>query len=139
MSELLFQKRFNADSQQLKHLREFVRECAAHAGFTPERVEQLVIGVNEACMNIIEHGYQRQGGEILFEVFSDQEYLVFQLTDFACTVDCSTIKSRELDDIRPGGLGVHFIHEVMDKVEYLPGAGGRGNIIRMLAMAHTKH
>ena len=138
MSELLFQKRFNAETEQLKHLRDWVRECAALRAFAPERIDQMVIGVNEACMNIIEHGYQGQGGEILFEVFSDQEYLIFQLTDFACTIDCKTIKSRKLDDIRPGGLGVHFIREVMDKVEYLPGESGCGNIIRMSAKPRLK-
>jgi anti-sigma regulatory factor (Ser/Thr protein kinase) len=33
-------------------------------------------------------------------------------------VDPATIRSRDLDDIRPGGLGVHIIHEVMDEVRY---------------------
>ena len=28
------------------------------------------------------------------------------------------IKSRDLDDIRPGGLGVNIIRQVMDEVSY---------------------
>jgi hypothetical protein len=33
-------------------------------------------------------------------------------------VDPTTIKSRDLDEIRPGGLGVHIITEVMDEVRW---------------------
>ena len=37
----------------------------------------------------------------------------------------------QLDDIRPGGLGVHFIHELMDQVEFLQPSGETGNILQM--------
>ena len=33
-------------------------------------------------------------------------------------VDREKIVSRPLDEVRPGGLGVHFINEMMDEVEY---------------------
>lgn len=82
-------------------------------------------------MNIIEHAYEKKPGDIIFEVRQEKSQLVFQLTDFAQTVDCSCIRPRELDDLRPGGLGVHFINQAMDKVEYLPGEDGVGNIIKM--------
>ncbi|MEC9374353.1 MAG: ATP-binding protein, partial [Planctomycetota bacterium] len=33
-------------------------------------------------------------------------------------VDPSKVKGRDLDDIRPGGLGDHIIRQVMDSVTY---------------------
>ena len=132
MSQIIFHKQFTAHTDQLKQVRNWTRESVQKAGLNKDRVEQVILGVNEACMNIIEHAYKRNPGDILFEVSQEPGQLVFQLTDFAPTVDCSCIKSRKLDDIRPGGLGVHFIHEAMDKVEYLPGKDGLGNIIRMV-------
>jgi sigma-B regulation protein RsbU (phosphoserine phosphatase) len=54
------------------------------------------------------------------------------LTDFAETVDPATIKPRSLDDVRPGGLGTHFINQIMDEVQYLVPPGGRGNQLRMV-------
>jgi anti-sigma regulatory factor (Ser/Thr protein kinase) len=33
-------------------------------------------------------------------------------------VDVSTIAPRKLDDVRPGGLGTHFMGTVFDTVEY---------------------
>ena len=43
-----------------------------------------------------------------------------ELLDRAKCVDLDTIQSRELDDIRPGGLGEHIISQIMDKAEYSP-------------------
>ena len=40
------------------------------------------------------------------------------LRDFGEKANISEIKSRKLDDVRPGGLGVHLIRCVMDKVVY---------------------
>ena len=131
MSQVLLSKKFTANTQYLKHLREWVRQAAQLGGLSADRTEKVVIGVNEACMNIIEHAYNKKPGDVIFEVSQEPGQLVFQLTDFADTIDCETIKSRELDDIRPGGLGVHFINQVMDNVEYLPGKDGAGNIIKM--------
>ena len=33
-------------------------------------------------------------------------------------MDPAVIKSRNLDEVRPGGLGVHIIKAVMDEVSY---------------------
>jgi len=138
MSQVILQKQFAAHTDQLKQLRDWARDAAKQAGLDNERVEQVVIGVNEACMNIIEHAYKKKEGDVIFEVRQEPEQLIFQLTDFAETVDCSCIKSRELDDIRPGGLGVHFIKQAMDQVIYLPGQDGVGNIIKMVIKTDKK-
>ncbi len=40
------------------------------------------------------------------------------IEDEAPQVDPSAIRSRSLDDIRPGGLGVHIIQSVMDEARF---------------------
>jgi anti-sigma regulatory factor (Ser/Thr protein kinase) len=50
--------------------------------------------------------------------------LMIGVRDYGRSVDPSTIKSRDLDDFRPGGLGVHIIRSIMDEVEYVPQPGG---------------
>ena len=131
MSELLLKQRFQADTTQLRRLREWVREVSLAQGMHESRVDEVIIGVNEACMNIIEHAYHYQEGEIILEICKDNSDMVYELTDFAQPMDCAKIKSRKLNEIRPGGLGVYFIHELMDKVDYLAGDGTRGNKISM--------
>jgi len=40
------------------------------------------------------------------------------LTDRGPAVDPSKLKGRRLDEIKPGGLGLHFIRQSMDVVEF---------------------
>ena len=51
--------------------------------------------------------------------------------DFAAAVDLDKIKSRDLKDIRPGGLGVHFIAEIMDDFRFGHLENGSGNYLEM--------
>ena len=37
----------------------------------------------------------------------------------------------EVDDVRPGGLGTHFIIECMDEAGFLPPPAGAGNRLWM--------
>ena len=46
-------------------------------------------------------------------------------------VDVDAIRPRDLDDIRPGGLGVYFIREIMDSAVFLPRENGDGNVLEM--------
>jgi anti-sigma regulatory factor (Ser/Thr protein kinase) len=42
----------------------------------------------------------------------------------------AALKSRPLDEVRPGGLGLHFIRESMDEVEFSRKKGK--NLLRMV-------
>ena len=131
MRESLFKQRFLAKTENLRQLRDWVRDITVAQGMSEQRTEQVMIGVNEACMNIIEHAYKNYAGDIILDISKDQDSLIYELIDFAQPMDCAKIKSRKLEDIRPGGLGVYFIQEVMDEVEYFPGEAGNGNRICM--------
>ena len=83
-------------------------------------------------MNIIQHGYGAgQVGEIVLEILLLDNEILFRLSDFAKPIDVKKIKSRDLNDVRPGGLGVHFINEIMDEVQYLHKDDGSGNVLEM--------
>ena len=51
--------------------------------------------------------------------------------DFAAPVDESALKGRDLDDIRPGGLGVHLIRTIMDEVQFVTPPAGVGNLLQL--------
>jgi len=83
-------------------------------------------------MNIIQHGYQNnREGEIILEIISGDRELIFRITDHAPCIDTHQLVSRPLDDIRPGGLGIHFIKCVMDGIEYKAGDNNIGNILEL--------
>ena len=123
---------FLSRADKLKPVREAVRDLALRQGCTEDNLDCMVMAINEACMNVMQHAYgEDDSGEIILEFWKDQDELVIRIYDFADKIDRSQIKSRELDDIRPGGLGVHLMHKVMDKVEYLDVPEGRGNLLEM--------
>ena len=87
------------------------------------------MAVDEACQNIIRHAYRGSGGEIVLSVRCDDGELVLSLVDFAPRIDPSKVKPRDLTDVRPGGLGTHFIREIMDDARMERAADGRGNVL----------
>jgi anti-sigma regulatory factor (Ser/Thr protein kinase) len=52
------------------------------------------------------------------DVTIEQKRLVIELKDSGKKPDVSKIAPRKLDDVKPGGLGTHFIAAVFDSVMY---------------------
>ena len=97
------------------------------------RDEYDVLIIDEACQNIIRHGYGGDSDQwIEIEIALEEFGLVIILRDYADPVDEPRVQPRDLDDVRPGGLGVHFMREIMDEIGYLPSEGDYGNILRMV-------
>lgn len=118
-AERLFEMRFAARPERLRLLRCTLRDAASAAGLSGEETERVVLAANEACMNIIQHAYGSRGdGEVVVEVIDNGEDLELRFIDFAAPVDASTCRPRDLEDVRPGGLGTHFMREAMDEVRY---------------------
>ena len=130
--ERLAKIRFEARAENLQGARDQVRGAVLKKGYASETINCIVLAVDEACSNIIRHGYgEGKTGDIILEVLYSQDELIFRLTDFADQVDKKKLCSRDLDDIRPGGLGVHLIKKVMDSFEYLDGPQGVGNVLEL--------
>jgi sigma-B regulation protein RsbU (phosphoserine phosphatase) len=124
--------RFMSSADQLQVVRAEVRRALANLGYSADQLNCIVLAVNEACMNIIQHAYgATRRGEIILEMFIGPNDIIFRLTDFAAPVDKGAIRSRELDEIRPGGLGVHLMSQVMDLVDFRNDPEGIGNILVM--------
>ena len=133
MTTRLLAMRFAADPKRLKMVRERVHEAAKQRSMTAKLVSDLVIAVNEACMNIMEHAYKGDcSGEIVLEINDNGDAIEVVLTDFAAPVDLEQIHPRALDDLRPGGLGTFFIREIMDECAYAHLHGDSGNVLRMV-------
>lgn len=120
---------------ELPLVRRLVERVAEQVGFTPEQQGQLALAVDEALANVIRHGYGGACDQPIFvkltplngagpEGGAQQGGLEIQIRDFGQQVALETIRSRPLDEIRPGGLGVHIIQSVMDEVRYAWAEGG---------------
>jgi anti-sigma regulatory factor (Ser/Thr protein kinase) len=132
--ELIFELKIPAKADRLALVRAIVQRAVENAGCNTELAQKLVIGINEACMNIIQHAYGGDSdNEMELVILKGDGKLYFNLIDQADHIDLDKVKSRDLDDIRPGGVGVHFIHEIMDefKMGHLPD-NNKGNFLELI-------
>ena len=131
--ELLVELRFPAAVDRLSVIRDSVRAAARKCGFCTPAVDDIVLAVDEACQNVIVHSYKGMAdGEIVLGIFRQPNAIRFKLRDFGPDVQPNQLVSRDLDDIRPGGLGIHFINQTMDAAVYQPLVGEPGNILEMI-------
>jgi len=133
---ILLKSNFQSSSSILKDIRDQVREICEQQEINNSIVENVILAVNEACMNIIQHGYENKPDHefsiiVALSKEANKKELIIQLIDHAKKIDPSKIKSRELDDIKPGGIGVHIIHKLMDSVVYLESQQDTGNILEL--------
>jgi anti-sigma regulatory factor (Ser/Thr protein kinase) len=120
--EMLSQPRLLAPARAM------VSNFAQRMGFDEAHCGQISLAVDEALCNVINHGYQKRAdGRIWINLWGGDEEapsLTIIIEDLARQIDPETIRSRDLDDIRPGGLGVYIIREIMDEVRYEKREGG---------------
>lgn len=131
---LLAELKFPADPATLREMRGQIRDIVTATGACAELTEAIVVALNEACMNVIQHGYHGNAqGEYELRVLHDKNRhaIIFELLDHAQPVDKTKIKSRSLEDVRPGGLGVYFIQQLMDEMEFCVPPEGYGNLLYM--------
>ena len=128
----MLELRFNSDPKKLRMVRERVQEVAEEYGCSKKLISDLVIAINEACMNIMQHAYKgKKSGEILLQIQKKSGDVQVLLTDFADPIDPKGIRPRDLADVKPGGLGTYFIQEIMDDCTYGHLDNMAGNYLKM--------
>ena len=109
---------FDANTENLKSIRDGFRALFFEHQIDKKTSDEMVIALNEACMNIIQHAYKGRIGKIEIVIKKNANQWHFELIDFAPLVDIKTIKAKDLAEVRPGGLGVNFLKNIMDSVVY---------------------
>lgn len=111
---------FTSDSCQLASVRQKAREFFSECGYDECQAELLVLAVDEACTNIIRHAYREECKPIRLEFERLRRRIRVTLRDYGKSCDPTTIRSRNLKAVRPGGVGVHIIRQAFDSVTYEP-------------------
>jgi len=108
-----------------KLVRRFIEEWALTAGYSDLERGRIVLAADEATTNIIRHTYQSVPDQpIILSASIEDGLFHLRLRDFGPGVDASELKGRELEEVRPGGLGLHLLHTVFSVVEHIPLADG---------------
>lgn len=114
-----FEIKIPSDPKFAKIIRCGVQHSARVLGFNDSECQAITLAVDEAVTNIIRHAYQgdhTQKITAICHLYDDGLEII--LKDSGQTADSSQLQSRPLDQVRPGGLGVHFMKTIMDIVDY---------------------
>ena len=108
-----------SDPRHLAEVRAFVRAVAAEVSYDEETTFHLMLAVNEACTNIMRHAYGGDASQdIIISATVSPDAVEFRLRDYGRQADPACMKSRDLNDVRPGGLGCFLIRQTFDEVDY---------------------
>ncbi len=135
---VILEHQFPARAKELGLTRTMTRMALNNHEWSSDIVEDIVLAIDEACQNIIRHAYRGEcDDQIILHITLNDKKLVVILEDHAPTISPNCMNPRAFEDIRPGGLGCHFIRQVMDTVTIGPSPTGHGNILRMVKGVHT--
>ena len=118
-----FQMTRAAELEALSEFRDFISDCCARSGVPDETVFDLKLAVDEACTNIIEHGYKGMNpGSIILSFRIESDRILVQITDFGHVFEPASAPKPDLNvplEDRPvGGLGLYLIYKTMDNIDY---------------------
>lgn len=124
---LLMRLELPSDPSLLCAVRGAVERLTESFGFSEEDCRAVTRAVDEALTNIIRHAYDGRADrpiEMYFRSVQRQDDggvaqgLEVLLCDHGPEIEPEKMCGRALDDVKPGGLGLHFIQQSMDLVEY---------------------
>lgn len=108
---------------RLEQISKFIEQAGLAAGLDDTAICRCQLAVDEACTNIIEHAYEGEGrGSIDIECEPGAGELTITIADQGKPFDPDSVPEPQLgaplEDIQVGGLGLYFMRQVMDAVEF---------------------
>jgi anti-sigma regulatory factor (Ser/Thr protein kinase) len=128
-----------ATKAQLAVFLGFVDLISERYGLDRDHAHRLKLVLEEAIVNVVEHGYatRREPGDLTLTADVEGGVAMVTLQDHGTPFGPDDAPPPDLDSDwdqrRVGGLGWHLIRELTDAVAYHPGdaAGGRPNILTL--------
>jgi serine/threonine-protein kinase RsbW len=122
-----------------KIAREAVATVARRLGFDEERIADIKLAIAEACTNAISYGSQEDARtKIVVVLTADEEKLEILIKDPGLgnqpplETTIPDIHKMVEGKVKPGGMGLYIIQELMDKAEFIEGDEESGTQFHMV-------
>jgi anti-sigma regulatory factor (Ser/Thr protein kinase) len=116
---------FSSHTGNLALMRDHVRNFLDGYAFSEKERILMVLGVDEACTNIIRYAYELRDDQLIgLSMEGLRDCVRMRLRDYGRQTPKNKMKGRAHDAIKPGGLGLHLMRDAFDKVDYI--LKGRG-------------
>ncbi len=124
----------------LLRIRDFIGNAAQKAGVSEALNDDIVISVDEACSNILEHNYKKLRHKkkltVRWEVKGKKRkrfeiIITDEGTPFDPTAHSHMNVRRHLKDMKSRGMGIYLISRLMSSVQHRY-VNGSGNILTLI-------
>lgn len=117
----------------LKNIRNFIAQIGLKYNLSSSDLYAFKASVDEACSNIIEHGYGFNDGSITAKAIISDHSLTIEIIDQGKTFNPNTLTKPDLQDYvqngKKGGLGIFIMRRLLDEVDYQKTESG--NVLRL--------
>lgn len=115
-------REFAKSTDSLAGIFDFLTEYARDEGIAEEYLPSLHLAVEEVFVNLVRHNTDSRH-DVAIELSRDQTELTITLRDrdvqrYDITQHAIVDIHQPLELRRPGGLGVHFVRQIMDQIQY---------------------
>jgi len=120
-----------SNPSELKDLRVQIKKYLEE-NFKDLKVDEILLAIDEAVQNVIRHAYKMKTDQPIDIEIQKTKNFSIKIRDYGKQVELSSIAPRKLDEVRPGGLGVHFIRTICKNVKYEHAKDNMGGTILTL-------
>ena len=131
-----------SSTENLAMIRDFIANLGTMAGLSETEGMKLVLAVDEACANVVEHAYGMDNSkEVKVRAVLDDDKIQIDIVDTGNSFDPGGIRQLNLEELvaqrKNGGLGLRLIKSIMDDVHYkiVPGEKNELRMIKRLKPA----
>ena len=111
-----------AEIDSLLPIRRFIERACTQADLDDETSYDIKLAVDEACTNIVQHGYAGlDPGSMIVSLQYGTHKLVVRITDFGHPFEPSEPLEPDPEAAlsgKLGGIGLHFIYRSVESVSY---------------------
>jgi serine phosphatase RsbU (regulator of sigma subunit)/anti-sigma regulatory factor (Ser/Thr protein kinase)/PAS domain-containing protein len=108
--------------EEIPRVTEELDKIMSWAGFAMKEILDMQLAVEEACINIVRHGYRGTYGEILIAIDFKEDCLTVTIEDNAPQFDPTKFEepnfTSDLERRPIGGLGIHLMRSLADEMRY---------------------
>lgn len=134
------EKKFPAQLDQLSEIRKMLTEFLPTKTMQDEEfsIENLIYAVDEACANIINHGYADSPilGQLTITLDEYEDHYEVQITDDAPRFNPLNAQLPSLDEHAKNhethGLGIYMIRKLTDETNYQIQGMAKGNKLSLI-------
>ena len=119
----------------LHRIRDFVTGIAEESGINEQDLDNIELAVDEACANVIEHGYDPEETEknLTIRMEINTSKLVLSIIDQGKHFDPRSKQQPDINELinmkRDGGLGISLIKRAMDEIDYRRTPDGHNELV----------